>query len=300
MSDDRPVAITQQRLQQAADDSPQVRQLQALQLMADESALQMKAISTTVLNVAGEDHFESDARRNEEKKVTSTATNGGYWTEEQFKLTINDKKVDADPKALRFLSHLQVLSGPWSSLAKAPLAPEFFLTHAKKTWDDYGRLNKKIEDNFIDSLGDRYSGGDALSEEKGLERDRINWGLYAQFDTAKRALQGIIGLHPYNDTKKVALNRLREQFRTAVPAMVEKVPEKEELHSLRSGAMHCAAEAKSNYAGVWKIGQQHVDEISEAPLETPLAYNLMTRKEFNEEYARLSEQQAQSSESPAA
>jgi hypothetical protein len=52
---------------------------------------------------------------------------------------------------------------------------------------------------------------------------------------------------------------------------------------LRSMAMGRGAETRSETLGVWKVGDSHVVDIAnQAP---PGAYTMLTRKEFNDEYA---------------
>jgi hypothetical protein len=287
MADSRPLAIAQRRLQQEANHSPRVRQLQALQHMADGSVLQMKAFSPAVLNVAGEDHNESNARRAREEYVTHWVTDGGYWTEPDFQVTVNGAQVDADPKLLRFLRNLHVLSRLWNTLATTRLSPEFIPGRARDLWALTSPVIDLIANEYAGSVGDRYSGGAALSVEQGQTRDRINLDRYNQFNLARQALRGLKDLHPYAAEQRANVRQLLEQFQTSALAMVQNVMGRENLDVLRSNAMHQAAEAKSNSVGVWKIGESHVDDIRRNLQGTPPTYNLMTQQEFNDEYNRL-------------
>lgn len=285
IADNRPVAIAQR----LANGSPQVRQLQALQRMADGSVLQMKAFSPAVLNVAGEDHGESGGayRRAREEYVTKWVTNGGYWTEQEFQMTANGAQVDADPQILRFLRNLHVLSRLWNTLVTTKLPAQYIPGHAQRIWLLTSPLINLVANDYAGSVGDRYSGGAALSLQQGQTRDQINQGRYNHFHLATQALQGLNNLHPYQVAQKASVEQWLQQFQTSALEMVKNVMERENLDFLRSKAMHEAAEAKSNVVGVWKIGESHVNDINRTMLGHPPAYNLMTQEEFNDEYHRL-------------
>jgi hypothetical protein len=287
MTHNHPLAIAQRRLQQEADHSPRVRQLQALQHMADGSVLQMKAFSPAVLNVAGEDHNESNARRAREQYVTHWVTDGGYWTEPDFQVNVNGAQVDADPKLLRFLRNLHVLRRLWNTLVTTRLPPPFIPEHARNMWVLTSPLIGLIANEYAGSVGDRYSGGAALSAEQGQTRDTINQGRYNQFNVARQALQGLNNLHPYAAVQRDNVRQLLEQFQASAQAMVQDLMERENLDVLRSNAMHQAAEAKSNSVGVWKIGESHVNDIRRKLQGAAPTYNLMTQQEFSDEYNRL-------------
>ena len=283
IADNHPVAMAQR----LANGSPQVRQQQALQRMADGSVLQMKAFSSAVLNVAGEDHNESRDRRAREEYVTHWVTNGGYWTEPDFQVTANGAQVDADPKILRFLRNLHVLSRLWNTLVTFRLPASYVPGHARQVWLGTSPLINVIAGEYAGSVGDRYSGGATLSLPQGQTRDQINQGRYNHFHAASQALQGLSNLHPYQVAQKATVEQLLLQFQTSAPEMVKNVMERVDLDVLRSKAMHDAAEAKANSVGVWKIGQSHVDDIQRTMLQHAPAYNLMTQEEFNDEYHRL-------------
>ena len=287
IADNRPAAVVQQRLRQVANDSYQARQLQTLQCMADGSALQMKAFSPAVLNVAGEDHNESGDRREREAYVTQWVTHGGYWTEQEFQVTANGAQVDADPKILRFLRNLHVLRRLWNTLTTTKQPASYIPEHAQRIWLFTSPIVDLVANEYAGSMGDRYSGGATLSPTQGQTRDLINQGRYAHFDSARQALQRLSNLHPYQKAQKTNVEQLLAQFQTSAREMTENVMGQPDLDFLRSKAMHEAAQARSNSIGVWKIGQSHVADIQRSMLGTPPAYNLMTQGEFNDEYHRL-------------
>ncbi|GLQ89059.1 hypothetical protein [Dyella flagellata] len=286
-ADNRPRDIAQRRLQQAADDSPQVRQLQALQRTADGSVVQMKPFSASMLNVAGEDHNESKLRRVREAYVTQWVTDGGYWTEPDFQVNVNGQEVDADPKILRFLRNMHVLRSLWNTLVTTKLPPSYIPEHAQRIWRSTSPVIDLVESEYAGSVGDRYSGGAALSAEGGQLRDQINHRRHAYFDLARQALQELNNLHPYQPADRERVKTLLAQFQASAANMVKNVMEGPNLDFLRSKAMHEAAIAKSASIGVWKIGQSHVNNIKRHMEDNPAAYNLMTKTEFNDEYDRL-------------
>jgi len=273
--------------QQLANDSPQVRQQQAVQRMADGSVLQLRPFSPAVLNVAGEDHDESNPRRDREDYVTKWVTHGGYWTEHDFQVTANGAQVGADPQILQFLRNLHVVRGLWNTLVTTTLPASYIPAHAMRLWVLTSPVADVVANNYAASTGDRYSGGAELTQQEGQKRDQINQVRFNHFHTARQALQQLNNLHPYQAAQKGTVEQLLKQFKESAQAMVANVMERENLDVLRSKAMHEAAEARSHVTGVWKIGQSHVNDIQRGMLQQAPTYNLMTQEEFNDEYHRL-------------
>jgi hypothetical protein len=272
--------------QRLADGSPQVRQQQALQRMADGAVLQLKPFSSAVLNVAGEDHTVRNPRRAREEYVTHWVTNGPYWTEHDFQVTAAGAQVGADPQILLFLRNMHELSNLWRTLVTSTLPASYAPARAQQLWILTSPLINLVANNYASSVGDRYSGGAALTQGQGQTRDSINLVRFNHFQSAAQALQQLHNLHPYQRAQKAVVENWLVQFQTSAVAMVQNLMEKPDLDVLRSKAMHDAAETRSNTVGVWKIGQSHVNDIKRTMPGQP-TYNLMTEDEFNDEYHRL-------------
>lgn len=285
----RPAASGQAVVQQRADGSPRVRQLQALQRMADGSVLQLKAFARGKLNVAGENHDESGGRREREAAISHQDVGGGYWTEDEFQVNVNGTQVRADPKILNFLSGLHGLRRLWNVLENTKLPAEYIPHLATTSLQATGPLIDLVSRLYAESMGDRYSGGAGLSVEQGQERDRVNAVRYGHFDAATASLHALASADPYSRDKKALVEEQFGQFKVAAVAMTDKVMEDNGLIVLRSKAMHNAAVAMAGSVGVWKIGQRHVDDIKKIDAD-PSAYNLMTQGDFNDEYDRISSQ----------
>lgn len=80
-----------------------------------ELVIQRKELSTTKLNLAGELHNISGARRDEEETYTKKKTGGKYWTEKEFKVGIMGTQTYGDPKLLRAEQRMTYLAQIWQT-----------------------------------------------------------------------------------------------------------------------------------------------------------------------------------------
>jgi hypothetical protein len=253
-------------------------------------------LETDRLNVVGEDHTESKARRRAERVVTGQVTGGGYWTEDEFTVGVGVRSVRADPHTYRFLSSLQHIAARCQILAEArnPLGDVGNnVTLARLTFVGVSPLIALAEGFWASARGVPYPSFDSnqfgfnpLPIGKVRTRDALMAGRYEELRRLKSALT-LLSSFPVTPlpvsgfnmtgTAGIALQTLRD----AREAMVENLMSIADFDRLRSGAMHEAAQLRSRTRGVWKIGEVHVQHILRDPGFAQRDYNLVTQVDFN-------------------
>lgn len=227
------------------------------------SPIYQLTIDRSKLNVAGEEHNESNSRRKDEIafcREKMGKENDFYWVENEFK---NQDGKQADPQRLLLDQALSFLV-EYKDKESNQLDIMTIANNLKKQIDGYTiaqelRLLGRSVDLFL-KYGDEFQG---VIDDIG-ELTKIQY--------------------PLTDTKmpvalKVAIDEIvikRENIPLDImPALGKSM----EVRKKRSEEMHKAANS-SNKKGVWKIGQDHVEDI----ISEELNYNLINLNEFNEEY----------------
>jgi hypothetical protein len=280
--------------------------VQLRKMQRNDAVVQLKELSRDVLNVAGEDHGESDDRREHEIRFGAAKAGGGYWTEEEFPITIHPEgeepgEVSADPILLRwfhgahylaeFVGDLQnyaVQEGAGWTLdgfkkhanlvsATSLNLMDLFLLLKQQTVEQRRLLNSQSNISTIE---------DVLGQEE--EVGRI---VAAQRSIAAKA--GALGARTKNadaSTHRAIVNEhcdLGGELK-AIEAAVQHLLQarkfklnREQISGTRSINLVSAAHENFKRPGLWKIGQAHV--VHMAGMEAP-KFNLLSETEFNEAF----------------
>lgn len=249
-------------------------------------------LSAGKLNVIGEHHIESDARREAEETIAKTVAKGPYWYEYEFNL-IDDlnNPWEGDPLELR-TKHLQ--TNARDMLQWINFQPDTFDPKRNKVLgmrEDLDLLKVQLEalrahrraiyKNGLENIGGIDS---EASDKKQLELIK----------NTKKVLKLL------KSRSKISLKSIRlfnenlEWFSTAFFTDLKTTTE--DISRQRSHAMHRAANTFHSTKGIWKIGQAHVDHIKDEP-KSP-RYNLISKTEFDDYYQHWLAQ-TQAKQSPA-
>ena len=266
----------------------------------------VEGLATDRLNVVGEDHNESNDRRNEEREACRLLVGGGYWTEPDFNVQVGNQQVSADPEELRFKAGLHTIyrvtngfagvrtpEGPMNLAAQtlALLTPTFTML------DGYyrsahavaypGNLNGVVlqarntdlalRNSYVLAMRDQLLALAAMSEEGKAKIAEKNGDSKVDDSEAGRAAR-IAAIR----LKKNKIKGHHDAFVLARNELLVDLPTVRELDNSRSSYMHAAAQQKVATIGVWKIGQDHVVDIRRdftgavAP-----RYHLLSQDEYN-------------------
>jgi hypothetical protein len=271
-----------QALQEMADESPQVKDLNAVQLMANKHVIQLELAKNT-LNVVGEDHNVSGGeRRVIEKAYSEDYTGGGYWKENEFKISDNGKEFTADPTSHRFLTALHQISKLSDFCRRAYDFGRFrsVTATADARYAALAPLLELAEKLWAETSDPQYPGS-LSAENMTVMRER-----YAQLQKFKKSLgvlRSMKGQQP-NPASSATAKLHYQSIANARIIMMQNMETEANLNKSRSRKMHDAAQSNSTKKGVWKIGESHVTDIKEnLGLIYPRLYNLVTEDEFEDD-----------------
>ncbi|OJJ16775.1 hypothetical protein BKI52_33255 [marine bacterium AO1-C] len=265
------------------------------QLPAQSSSTQLVAQCNGLvkdrLNVVGETHDESNARRVEEKAFCKEQTgSSNYWGENQFRAKhsyTNSKVPFADPFVLRidqfisfaiqYCEEMKESAKEWkSNLAMGKLSSVYMalkgLKDTLKLMDDkqdgfelsttqkseYAPLKQEIDDNMHLIASVNASVKEYQYDEEKLESFVKGDGLFLEFEawlnslTDFRDLKDLYGKQEFSELSR-------------------------EISQQRSEAMHEAANRRNKAKGVWKIGEKHRQDLEG---KADKKYNLVSKEEF--------------------
>ncbi|MFZ6654045.1 hypothetical protein [Undibacterium sp. TJN19] len=253
-----------------------------------QGATAQRKLDAAKLNVAGEDHGQSDAEgeRSEEKRFSAAVTkSAGYWTEGQFTISeageggaMLERPADPPMVAIRYL--LSVIRPKVMLLeqyAKAYEAtPKFYASWLK--WRTSLRNNVDLLSTHILRA----------TEEKELKISGLkNPGDLASCANLLLVFFAGVAAEPKPDDMaryvafSLSYDAHAKKFVTSVGGDVDAKAEEKDTHNTRNIAMDAAANSKHAVKGVWKVGEDHVTGI--AALVGEKQYNLVTRAEFRTE-----------------
>lgn len=267
-------------------------QLKSLKKGSGQGVVQQKALSNSKLNVAGENHLESQIdykdktgkivnRRDLEKEMTTDQAGGDYWEENELTIISGDAPVEADPVVYRLLHTLQLIARLCKYVAKASNS-DGAISITKQILDESSVPNfiTLAEQQWLKVRGSNYPGD--LSPDKIATRD----GLLEERMLKMRALHaGLVAIKAEGENeavdKQIVMGAVG-QAKIYVDHMAKTmtIPE---LTKLRSEYMHKTAVEKEDDNGVWKIGDDHVKDIVALLDGTEPTYNLLTKDEFDEQ-----------------
>ncbi|MFZ6723721.1 DUF4157 domain-containing protein [Undibacterium sp. Ji49W] len=260
-----------------------------------DAGVAQRALATDKLNVVGENHDESDPRREQEKTYTKSiiGDDAGYWGEADFAL--GDKTGWGDPKHLRIANILELIHDFFKPLTKlgiifseteGPLPTEWVIkikaAFAKSLAIHFERLIQEISVN-VQLIRE---GKDVLSQH--MDRPFTAWAKEAiqlRRDLMQRIADIDLYLESGIDTKDLKFNLFGtsleiEYFASkSINALQAEIPLAEFERSMEMDSAASAAYARK---GVWKIGQKHVDDIHFLHIGKEARYQVMNKADFNQ------------------
>jgi hypothetical protein len=276
----------------------------------EQDVIQRVAIEENRFNVAGEDHDESEeaGRRHEERAFSIEKSKGGYWTEEQLKVTMqagdgSTGPVDADPLILRWFHAVYFLSD--------------FIEGLRRNYRDlYSTADWKLEDlkakanlvsrtarNLIDMYLSLHTKTNeelplinAQNDMSTIEQVKAQVAEVENIRMAEESIRGkgrLLGeaLNAANDpSQDRQVTKANFHITDEILALIDNVnklkaigkyqTDHRQLGQTRSYYMMSAAQQYYAFPGVWKIGAQHEQDIRQQ-YGTQIAFNLISRAEFN-------------------
>lgn len=246
------------------------------------------------LNVVGEDHPESDPRREDEIRfVTTTIPGGDYWREHEFR-TVSGY---GDTTELRFLNRFAVARDFEDKYYK------IFAENILAYWEDSSQQAQECV------AGAKIHLQSILPKQicsRHLDQCRIEIRNNPSFLSSRPELRTLLLSEltsVYNIALSVEIPQSNFQtsldwqalcnhiimFNNKMESLQERIGKVDSRHIafLRSVRMHLAANENSTLRGVWKVGDEHRKDIEKMSRPEDREYNLMSRAEFNEEYDSL-------------
>lgn len=260
---------------------------------------QRKPLDPNRLNVAGEEHDKSDLRRDQERAFAQKRLGTqNYWTEGEF---VNAQTGEpADPLALRFLHIAQ--------FGLAGMQPAATITRETHLNDlHYGETGtiKVVSDalelfyaaDFVEYAG-AMPGGPIL-RQLALALQLSHREALQACTTIANTVAGITRAATTDGTIDLTAVEVQvdqsEELQSALDTLIEKCASisrhlaainqgfklvGRNLREERSSHMHSAANGRAGEHGLWKIGDEHVNDLDKLK---DRRYNLLTKQEFNKE-----------------
>lgn len=293
--------------------SVSLKQSTALVSSPVQKVVQAK-LSSGVLNVAGETHDEYTQRGNEglrakEKMFAEKKAGGIYWKEQEFKVTESDfwygknKGESGDPVRLQFLQCVELIDS---------LCGKFLpiLNHTVK--EEAKLLRERVEEGFraivggvtarFKAMGDEHTSGvrtlssSQANATKNIapKLDQMREKCVAIYKLIQADGELNEGSDEITALKKDAIRLNSEIQKLAAIINDKKAVTQENVRVPRSKEMHWSAQASYATKGIWKVGNNHYDDIAEYIKGTFVKapkYNLMSKVDFNKERDAFKEEE---------
>lgn len=239
-------------------------------------AVQRKPLSPSKLNLAGEHHDISGARRDEEEQYARQKAGGNYWKEKEFRTGVVGARVYGDPKLLRAEQRMTVLN-QWLSVlrdlrTKEQSGSQAIRQGAQGAW---ALERPELADALLElSAAVVEASSDPSAAAAGVLQDLLTvltsvttlYGDVANQNlamTATQARQGLLAISA--DYTLVTHGKVRDFTRVSAK---------------RGRAMHQAAQSSATVKGVWKVGNAHIGQIKTLGLAN--TYELLSQDEFED------------------
>lgn len=264
---------------------------------------------TGKLNVVGEFHNESRARRAEEKQfVLEKIGSGNYWTESQFpdlqaQMGIRDKQEQGQEDGADLMEYRAVHGAALLIEHSVPLEDAARRLGALKV----GELTPEktvVFDKLVVTFDQKVENYRLFVERAGKSvaptaTPEVNKVVDAVFKVVRHACQtyGSASRRTPSELSAAALvvadtlgklprfSPLLEQVVGVVPSTGGKTkPLEEEMRTQRSKSMGLAA-VFSQEVGVWKVGNGHLEDLVNGRVKVDMTkVNFVTRDAFNQEF----------------
>jgi hypothetical protein len=262
------------------------------QSVVQHKVIQLKSpLVSTKLNVVGEEHPESDPRRQKEQAYSlKYSGSANYWTEAEFKSRayaigdfLDDQRPRADPFKDRF-EHVLIKAestNPWHYQGQA--APQGHINFVR---DHPDVLNVRITEGphrFANDMrimiGNLEAGTDGfdLSQQEKVTHIGLKAEVTALYQQAATCLNRLTTLPIQIDATVAALDTMWANLKALI-VKFGNLRTDSQVRISRSDGMHTAAETRNAEKGVWKIGEAHRNDMK----NKGGSYNLVSRQQFND------------------
>lgn len=259
------------------------------------------------LNIAGERHPESNARRDVERQVALAKTgSANYWREGEFTESANSQQP-ADPYVLRYEFVLkQALTLPIPALA-AHTKEEYlnelafgdvnFLTEIENAMSQFYADDLEVYGQKIEMYGARTARAVWLAglrrvinhhcgKAKGLiaeftQKSTTVDGMFSSVDVGKME-EMVRASKPLASSLDEIIEGLDQMEKALIRAQIDFNLDARDVSSERSHAMHLVGQARAGEKGLWKVGEKHAADMMGIGGKN---YNLLSRADFNGELA---------------
>ncbi|GHV06307.1 hypothetical protein AGMMS50229_10870 [Campylobacterota bacterium] len=230
------------------------------------------------LNVVGENHNESDERRELEKDVCKAYTSSpNYWNENEFDVN-GDQGDDLELR----LRHVVVLCKSWLEDVKRNIKNQEFVavSTVNKSLRDYAFSNIW---EYTRLLPQNLPNADVLSQNANELKNAIDNFFKKPPSTIQVFVVDEYGEQPAY--VKLDENQYFQGIDTQIDALCRELgimsTKAGSLSMQRSKHMHAFANAHFKMNGVWKIGEAHREAIATISFRRHRQYNLVSKDEFN-------------------
>ncbi|MCO6008491.1 hypothetical protein NE236_26290 [Actinoallomurus purpureus] len=258
-----------------------------------------KVLARDKLNIAGETHTESDARRALERQFCSAKTGSAdYWTENDFPdLPLGgQQQAHAEPGA--DLMEYRATHGAAMLIVKfdklGDEAINVSATPVNSAATAIGAFNTEVQElmQFRDRVDRSWRpSSDAVNRAVQAVYDNVE-SAYQAYDAALRNAPAQQQLKAVRDfaNSRIGLRDLVPALADAAGARLADKRDAAELAKFmrrqRSTFMGLGAVFSKRKAGVWKVGDGHIQDLTDGTSKIDRSrINIITKKEFNEELA---------------
>lgn len=220
--------------------------------------LQLKALAENKLNVVGEEHSESNKRRDKEEALARSVVHGGYWREGEFR---GRDGVYGDSSELA----VEMNAGYLVNLTKIYVGEVG--RYAALTEGEKKNMNDDFKKMFrfpVDAVAHNARITDPAKRKNALVDDMVRlWAIIEDIQNARNIPSYVNFPRAIQEVEKHLGGR-----------------NSTEINSDRSTHMNQVAISNANIAGIWKVGITHISQMQ----PVPGSYEILTQEEFNTEY----------------
>ncbi len=262
------------------------------QQVIQHKVFQLKSpLVSTKLNVVGEEHPESNARRPKERAYSlKYSGSADYWTEAEFRTRafglgdiLDDTRPRADPFKDRFEHVLIKAQSTNAWHYNTDTAPQNFIDYVR---NHPGKLHASLSEgpyrfasDMSIMIGNLEAGTDGfdMSEEEKNTHIGLKAEVTAFYQQIGICLNRLSNLPLQVDANVAALDKMWGNLKALILKFGD-LRSDSEVRISRSDAMHTAAENRNAVKGVWKIGEAHRNDMK----NKGGSYNLVSREQFND------------------
>ena len=283
------------QLKSAMSQTPQAQEMAQLQAGADQYTAQLKPLRAGKFNMAGEEHPESNKRREYELDYAKEKLGGSVAYEREHEHEVkfgSDPAKKADPPLLRVAQNVFFVEDVVTVLM--PLIEQ--MDKLRKSGADasvVGNLESQLV-FYSQGLMKRIAGvykelADYAKEETDPEKlDLIKAFQELVIQAIALYKDKVIGKdaelseQPLMIAEQVVLF-YKKHLAASANENQENVRENRSVH------MHTAANHTPNANVLWKVGDKHIADIKGMLGDAPSSYELLTRREFNDDFLAWAE-----------